>query len=102
MSLTRHLGDRASPVRAWFGQRLPHTAAVARDANHELRGPAGRRDGALITLARPTRAPLAATARSSALAATALDLLARATLVPARSSSVRLSAVPARSSSDAA
>jgi hypothetical protein len=37
MSLTRHLGDRASPVRAWFDQRLPHTAAVARDANHELR-----------------------------------------------------------------
>jgi hypothetical protein len=82
MSLTRHLDDPASPVRAWFAQRLPHTSSVARDANHEMRGPPGRRDGPFITLGRPTRPPLATTARSPALAGTALDRLARATLVP--------------------
>jgi hypothetical protein len=81
MSLTRHLDDRVSPVRAWFARRLPHTSSVARDANHELRGVPGQREGLLITLGRPTRPPLATTARSPALAGTALDLLSRATLV---------------------
>lgn len=40
MSLTGHLGDPASPVRAWFAERLGHTRTVVAQANRELRGSA--------------------------------------------------------------
>ena len=48
MSLTRHLKNPSSPVRRWFAERLPHTAAVARDANHVLRGSTNQRERRIV------------------------------------------------------
>lgn len=84
MSLTGHLRDPASPVRAWFADRLPNTAEIAKDANLGLRGAAAQLENtsaiAIVQLRPPTRPPLPSRARSAALAGTALDPLLRATL----------------------
>lgn len=86
MSLTGHLRDPASPVRAWFADRLPNTAEIAKDANLGLRGAAAQPENTaaieIVQLRPPTRPPLPSRARSAALAGTALDLLLRATLGP--------------------
>ena len=84
MSLTGHLRDPSSPIRAWFVLRLPETAPLAREANHELRGrPRTSADAARDTDLASTPA-LPSTAVSPQLIGTALDLLVRATLAPRR------------------
>ena len=80
MSLTRHLKNPSSPVRRWFAERLPHTAAVARDANHVLRGSTNQRERRIVAPGRAKEPPLPCRATNHALAGTALDLLARAVL----------------------
>lgn len=84
MSLTGHLRDPSSTIRAWFVLRLPETAPLAREANHELR----RRPGTSTEAARETdlasTPSLPSTAVSPQLIGTALDLLVRATLAPRR------------------
>lgn len=42
MSLSSHLRDKRSPVRAWLVETFPHTRAVATEANRELCGSASR------------------------------------------------------------
>jgi hypothetical protein len=86
MSLTGHLRDPTSPVRAWFADRLPNTTTIAKAANLGLRGAVAHSEDtaaiAIVQLRPPTRPPLPSRARSAALAGTALDLLVRATLAP--------------------
>ena len=86
MSLTGHLRDPASPVRAWFADRLPNTTAIAKAANLGLRGATAHPEDTaaivIVQLRPPTRPPLPSRARSAALAGIALDLLLRATLAP--------------------
>jgi hypothetical protein len=86
MSLTGHLRGPASPVRAWFADRLPNTTTIAKAANLGLRGAAEQPEDtaaiAIVHLRPPTRPPIPSRARSAPLAGTALDLLLRATLAP--------------------
>ena len=80
MSLTGHLRDPSSPVRAWFAQQLPQTAALAREANRELcRRPGTSADAVSGVAVTPA---LALVAASPQLTGTALDLVVRATLAP--------------------
>jgi hypothetical protein len=81
-SFTHRLKDPSDTLRGWFATRLPHTAAVAKAANHALRGPANQRTEQLITLGRPRQPLLPCRAADHALAGTALDLLVRVTLHP--------------------
>src|SRR3954465_7854250 len=86
MSLTRHLGDTHSPIRAWFAAALGDTRPVVAEANRHLRqGPEPEPVGAdveIVTLRPQSTPPLASHAQDPALAGTALDLLVRVTLVP--------------------
>ncbi len=70
MSLSRHLRDRRSPVRAWLEAGFPRTRQAATQANRLLRN---GRDTC------PVRPPAAA---EVALVGTAVDYLVRAHLTP--------------------
>jgi hypothetical protein len=79
MSLTRHLSDSSSVVRAWFAATLPHTGPLAAEANRALRGLAPTRGGGARAALASTPA-LPGTAVDPQVVGTALDLLVRATL----------------------
>jgi hypothetical protein len=81
-SFTHRLRDPSNALHKWFAARLPNTPAVAKEANHALRGPANQITGQIVTLGRPRQPPQPCRARDDRLAGTALDLLLRATLRP--------------------
>jgi len=72
--------ESIEPGPAVVSERLPHTGAVAKDANHVLRGSADQREGRIVALGRAKEPPLPCRATNHALAGSALDLLARAVL----------------------
>ena len=70
MSLTSHLADPKSPVRAWFDTRLEDTTPLVKDANERLR----------IRDALRADVPRIGSGADAKFCGTALDLLVRMTL----------------------
>lgn len=81
MSLTAELRAPASPVRAWFSQRLPHTAPIVRAANRQLRGEERLRGGRVLPLSDLRTDPLIPAIGDRALVGHAVDWLLRLSLV---------------------
>lgn len=80
VSLTGHLSDPKSAVRAWFARRLPRTKPLVSEANRALRTRGSLTSAVVASGVLESGPALPATANDQRLVGTTLDLLVRTTL----------------------